>query len=156
MSVMNERGSRGAVYVEFIIVIIPMLVLFWGMMQLNGLLLADLVVQHAAVNAVRAAIVCDSDEHTHGQAGAEECAEQAAEATTKSVQSIKAVTVSVAGASETGNAPVTATVVADYSCQVPLVGGLACALFRGELTTSAIATLHRQATLPNQGHYYKF
>jgi Flp pilus assembly protein TadG len=151
-----NSGNSGIIYVEFILVIIPMLVLFWGMMQLNGLLLADLVVRHAAVNAVRAAIVCDSDEHTHGQAGAEACAQQAAEATTKSVKSIKAVVVTVAGASESGNEPVTATVTADYSCQVPLVGGLACAFFRGEATTSAIAIIQRQATLPNQGHYYKF
>src|SRR5215471_15844905 len=151
-----KRDSSGVIYVEFIIVIMPMLVLFWGMMQLNGLMLADLVVRHAAVNAVRAAIVCDSDEHTHGQAGAEECAQQAAEATTKSVKSIKAVVVTVEGASESGNGPVTATVTADYSCQVPLVGGVACAIFRGAPTTSAIAVIRRQATLPNQGHYYKF
>ena len=63
----KTSGSNGVIYVEFIIVIIPMLVLFWGVMQLNGLLLADLVVRHAAVNAVRAAIVCDSDEDSNLQ-----------------------------------------------------------------------------------------
>jgi Flp pilus assembly protein TadG len=150
------HASCGAVYVEFIIAIVPMLTLFWGLLQINGLLLADLVVRHAAVNAARAAVVCDSDEHTRGQAGAEECALEAASATTKSVKSIRAVSVTVEGASESGNAPVTATVSADYYCQVPLVSRLACALVRGDRSSLAIATLKRKATLPNQGHYYKY
>ena len=57
----SPGDARGAAYVEFLIAILPMLILFWGIMQLNGLLLADLVVRHAAVHAVRAAIVCDSE-----------------------------------------------------------------------------------------------
>jgi Flp pilus assembly protein TadG len=152
----HVRDERGAAYVEFIVAIVPMLVLFWGLLQVNGLLLADLVVRNAAMNAVRAAIVCDSDEHTSGESGAQDCAQQAAADTTKAVKSIQSVGVQIQGASSTGNAPVTATVSASYQCQVPLVAGLACGMFGGLGALSATATFQRSATLPNQGHYYQF
>lgn len=146
--------TRGSAYVEFLVAIIPMLVIFWGLLQISGLLLADLVVRHAAMNAVRAAIVCDSDENTTGQSGAQTCALQAATDTTRSVSSITATRVTVNGASEQGNSPVTVSVSADYRCQLPLVGGLACSLAAGGAASTA--TIQRSATLPNQGHYYKF
>lgn len=146
--------TRGSAYVEFLVAIIPMLVIFWGLMQVSGLLLADLVVRHAAMNAVRAAIVCDSDQNAAGDAGADTCAQQAAGDTTKAVSSITATHVVVDGASEQGNAPVTVSVSADYQCQVPLVGGLTCSLVAGGV--SSTATIQRSATLPNQGHSYKF
>jgi Flp pilus assembly protein TadG len=152
------KDDRGAVYIEFIVAIVPMLVLFWGLLQVNGLLLADLVVRNAAMNAVRAAIVCDSDEHTSGESGAQDCAKRAAQDTTGAVKSIQSgsVSVQIQGASSTGNAPVTATVSATYQCQVPLVAGLACGLFGGLGAATATATFQRSATLPNQGHYYQF
>ncbi len=152
----RAREERGAVYVEFIVAIVPMLVVFWGLLQVNGLLLADLVVRNAAMNAVRAAIVCDSDEHTSGQSGGQDCAQQAAADTTKAVKSIQSVSVQVDGASSSGNAPVTATVSASYECQVPLVASLACGVFGGVGMGTATATIERSATLPNQGHYYQF
>ena len=151
-----RAGRKGAVYVEFLIAIVPMLTLFWGLLQMNGLLLADLVVRHAAMMAVRAAVVCDSDKDTSGESGAHDCAQQAAEATCKSVRSIRGLSVHVTGASVTGNAPVTVTVSANYYCQVPLVAGFACGMFSGAGTGNAMATIARSATLPNQGHYYKF
>ena len=152
------KDDRGAAYVEFIVAIVPMLTLFWGMLQINGLLLADLVVRNAAENAVRAAIVCDSDQHTSGLSGATECAQQAAEATTKPIKSIEAVAVYVEGASASGNEPVTVTVAATYHCKVPLVGGIACGFLVGEGSggVQSIATIQRKAALPNQGHYYAF
>ena len=45
MTRVRRRRMRGAAYVELLIAIMPMLILFWGLMQLNGLLLADLVVR---------------------------------------------------------------------------------------------------------------
>jgi Flp pilus assembly protein TadG len=152
----RARDQRGAVYVEFIVAIVPMLVVFWGLLQVNGLLLADLVVRNAAMNAVRAAIVCDSDETTSGPGAAHDCAQQAAEDTTKAVKSIQSVGVQVDGASSSGSAPVTATVSASYECQVPLVASLACGVFGGLGGGTGTATIERSATLPNQGHYYQF
>lgn len=154
---------------EFIIAIMPMLILFWGIMQLNGLLLADLVVRHAAVHAVRAAIVCDSEVSSAGgpqskdqleQSGG--CSWEAANLTLGAIRSFGAppnFTVDVEGASPSGNGKVTATVSATYRCSVPLVGSLVC----GGLSLDTAAqgagggtlVLKREASLPNQGANYK-
>jgi Flp pilus assembly protein TadG len=159
----------GAVYVEFIIAIVPLLVLFWGLMQLNGVLLADLVARHAAVNAVRAAIVCDSDEVP--QSGAElaapsGCAYEAAKMTLAAVKSFNPpgasdpdFSVSVDGADTDGNKPVTVTLIAHYHCQVPLVAAFVCGLIHDEVSHGnelTSASLLRRATLPNQGAGYSF
>ncbi len=161
--------TEGAVYVEFVIAIVPMLILFWGLMQLNGLLLADLVARHAAVNAVRAAVVCDSDEVP--QSGSElsassGCSYQAAKMTLSAVKSFSPsgstdpdFSISVDGADTDGNAPVTVTLVAHYHCQVPLVAAFVCGLANGEASLGnelASASLVRRATLPNQGAGYSF
>jgi hypothetical protein len=165
-----EGGStEGAVYAEFVIAVVPMLVLFWGLMQLNGLLLADLVARHAVVNAVRAAIVCDSDDPP--QSGSElaapnGCSFEAAKMTLAAVKSFSPpgganpdFSLSVEGANTNGNDPVTVTLIAHYHCEVPLVGGFVCGLMHSalshgnELTSAALV---RRATLPNQGAGYSF
>jgi Flp pilus assembly protein TadG len=155
---MDARSNdRGAVYVEFIIAIVPLLVLFWGLLQVNGLLLADLMVRNTAIHAVRAAVVCDSDKETSGPSGARDCAQQVADELRPSVHSITAMRVEdVQGASSQGNAPVTVTIAADYQCQVPLVGAFACGVLAGGGGLSSTTTIRRKATLPNQGHYYQF
>ncbi len=158
------RSNSGSAYVEFIIAVVPRLVLFWGIMQLNGLLLADLVARHAAVHAVRAAIVCDS-QVGHPQSGDElaapgGCAYEAAKLALSSVRSFGApdFTVRIEGASRHGNAPVTATVIASYRCQVPLAASLLCGgLLREEGSSPGapgVLQLTRKATLPNQGAGY--
>ena len=161
--------STGEVYVEFIIAIVPMLLVFWGLMQLNGLLLADLVARHAAVNAVRAAIVCDSDDSP--QTGDElaapgGCSYQAAKMTLSAVKSFNAAggsdpdfSVSVDGASTDGNQAVTVTLTARYHCQVPLVAAFVCGLAQDALAQGnalGTAALLRRASLPNQGAGYSF
>ena len=162
-----RRSRRGSVYVEFIIAIMPMLTLFWGLMQLNGLLLADLVTRHAAVNAVRAAIVCGSQaKDMGGTAHAEDgtalaapggCAYEAAKKSLSAVHSFgdpPAFSVHVEGASKSGNAPVTATVVAAYHCRVPLVGSFVCGMFNAGSQSIGVRPITRAATLPNQGATY--
>lgn len=161
-------STRGAAYVEFIIAIVPMLILFWGLMQLNGLLLADLVVRHAATHAVRAAIVCDSDAEPQdgGQLAAPKgCSYEAAKMTLSAIKSFSppgsndpAFSLEVSGASPDGNAPVTVTLRANYYCQVPLAS-FVCG-FASAGTPSGdrmrVAMLTRKATLPNQGAGYSF
>lgn len=151
----TSRASRrlgpieGAAYVEFIIAVMPMLAFFWGMMQLNGLLLADLVVRHAAMNAVRAAIVCGSDPKPDVQG----CATRAAAMTTQAVKSIEPTQsrdVTVSGTTGNfGTGTVAVEVTANYKCQVPLVGSAVCGLMGsggfGHLKFS------RTARMPNQG-----
>jgi hypothetical protein len=52
-----KRDVRGAVYVEFLVVFLPLLTLFLSLVQLAFVEIANLVTKHAAVGAVRAAIV---------------------------------------------------------------------------------------------------
>lgn len=56
------RDQRGAVYVEFLIVLMPLLVLWLSLAQLCFLGVAKLVVHHAAVTACRAAVVVLDDD----------------------------------------------------------------------------------------------
>jgi hypothetical protein len=159
-------STEGAVYVEFMVALFPMMLLFFGLMQLNGLLLADLVARHAAVHAVRAAIVCDS------QAGSPQsatelsskggCAWEAANMTLAAIKSFGApdFSLTIDGASPHGNGLVTATVRASYHCHVPLAGPLLCGLVGGDDITKPVAgggalVLTRKASLPNQGANYQ-
>jgi hypothetical protein len=57
------RGDAGAVYVEFLLVILPFLLMFLGLTHLGLLYSAHLLVSHAAAKAVRAAVVILPDEH---------------------------------------------------------------------------------------------
>lgn len=52
-----RKGTRGAVYVEFLICFMPVWVMMLGMIQIALVYTAHLVVQHAATTAVRAAVV---------------------------------------------------------------------------------------------------
>ena len=155
-----RHQAAGAVSVEFLIALVPMFTLFWGLVQLNGLFLADLVTQHAAVTAVRAAVVCEPDDHMQRPESGQECADAAVRevlgmgSAKKTVASIAQATVSLVGASPTGNGPVTATVKAEYRCEVPLVGWLVCGLAGGAGIASAVIV--RKATLPNQGAFYAY
>ena len=156
-----KRGTTGAVYVELLVVLVPMFTLFWGLVQLNGLFLADLVTQHAAVSAVRAAVVCEPDDHLQRPESGQQCAEGAVReilglgSGKRTVASIQRASVSLAGASATGTGPVTATVKAEYRCEVPLVGWLVCGLAGGASGLSS-AVIVRKATLPNQGAFYAY
>ncbi len=59
MSAIRELRSdrRGAVYVEFLIVFLPLFIMFMSLVQLAFVEIANLVTKHAAVGACRAAIV---------------------------------------------------------------------------------------------------
>ena len=57
-----QRQERGVVYVEFLIVVIPFVILLFSLVQIGLFKAADLLVKHAAARAVRAAIVILPDE----------------------------------------------------------------------------------------------
>ncbi len=54
--------ERGAAYVEFLIAFIPLFIMFLGMVQMSLMYAGDLVVQHAASRAARAAVVVLDDD----------------------------------------------------------------------------------------------
>lgn len=58
----SQRGQRGAVYVEFLIVYIPVLLTFFSVWQLGELASANLVVKRATTAAARAATVVLPDD----------------------------------------------------------------------------------------------
>jgi hypothetical protein len=60
----KKRHGKGAVYVEFLIVFFPMMMLFFGLAHLGLVYGAHLLVEHAAARAARAAIVILPDEQT--------------------------------------------------------------------------------------------
>lgn len=57
-----SRDVRGAVYVEFLIVFLPLFVFFMSLVQFAFVQVANLVTKHAAVQAARAAIVVLPDD----------------------------------------------------------------------------------------------
>lgn len=60
--------TRGAVYVEFLIVLMPVFVLFLGLLQLSLLFSAKLLVEHAATEGARAAaVVFGDDPRSYGE-----------------------------------------------------------------------------------------
>ena len=56
------KDARGAVYVEFLLVFMPVFLLFLCIVELGFVYAARLVVQHAATRAVRAAVVILDDD----------------------------------------------------------------------------------------------
>lgn len=57
-----RKDARGAVYVEFLIVFMPIFVMFMSLVQFAFVQTANLVTKHAAVQAARAAIVVLPDD----------------------------------------------------------------------------------------------
>jgi len=55
-------GQEGAAYVEFLIAFVPLFIMFLGMIQMSLMYAGDLVVQHAASRAARAAVVVIDDD----------------------------------------------------------------------------------------------
>ena len=64
------QGTEGAVFVEFLIVFLPVFTMFLCLLQLALLFAMRLVVGHAAVNTARAAaVVIGDDPATYGESG---------------------------------------------------------------------------------------
>lgn len=62
LSSLQKRRTRGAIYVEVLVAIIPVLIFFFGLLQLAMLYSAKLIVRHAAWRAVRSAVVILEDD----------------------------------------------------------------------------------------------
>lgn len=162
----SRAASRGAVYVEFLVAFLPLLVFFECLVQLAGLVGARFVVHHAAYAAARAASVVLYDDPKHyddlavGEASGKrrEAVERAAAMPLKAVRSIvdfKVTFPSSAGANDDRASLlpddlVRVRVEAKYRCFVPLASHLVCGVLSGARTLTA------EAAMPGQGAEYQY
>lgn len=58
----DPKGTKGAVYVEFLVVFWPIFTAFWILTQATGLYAGKLIVMHSAVTGARAAAVVIPDD----------------------------------------------------------------------------------------------
>lgn len=149
----RERATRGAVLAEFVITVVPVLMMFFGWMQLAWLYTANLLAQHAANVCVRAAAVIDDKGGLNpGDNGTVEEIQTATQRAAE-VQSTGHIFESIRCSydNEASEADpygtVTATVTAEYGCAVPMGRVIVCG-------PSAHKTIKKTAKLPFQGARY--
>ena len=161
---MNLRDSRGAVYVEFLLTFVPLLLFFGALVQLALVEVGGLMVEHAAVVAARAAVVVLPDDPTFYEGAptnaptgkrlddirrAARIPLLAFEADPK--PEVTLVSASGASAGQFGpNELVRVRVFYDFPCLLPLGGALVCAGGGGRVRLGA------EAVLPNQGAGYAY
>lgn len=161
-----ERDARGAVYVEFLIAFLPLLVFFECLVQLAGLITAKLVVAHAASCGARAASVVVWDDPKYysnvepGSATGQrrDDIEKAVAIPLRAVKSIVKMKVTMPSGDGAGDDRtsygaddvVRVRVEATYRCMVPLASHLVCGLVTGRRTLTA------EAAMPGQGAEYKY
>lgn len=161
---MNLRDTRGAVYVEFLLTFVPLLLFFGALLQLALLAVGGLMVEHAAVVAARAAVVVLPDDPSFYD-GAPlntttglrfEDIRRAARFPLLAFEADPApeVTFVASGGGAAGSfAPhevVRVRVSYDFPCLLPLGGSLVCVGGSGRVRLGA------EAALPNQGAGYAY
>lgn len=153
-----RRRERGAVYVEFIIAFLPMLIFFECLVQLGGLYQAKIIAHHAASTAVRAAVVVlhDDPKHYDGVAlgsysGARKDAiEKAASIPLRAQRNIVDFELKLDKSQYGRNDLVKVTLNVDYRCAVPIARRIVCAPFSMQKQLTA------EAALQNQGADYEY
>lgn len=160
------RDTRGAVYVEFLIVFLPLFVLFMSLVQFAFVEVANLVTKHAAVTAARAAIVVLPDDPAYYEkvpvnqpkGGRKEAIEAAAKARLMAVAVGPSVEVKfpVAPGSDDEKTQfaqddvVRVRVEFDYKCGIPIGARFVCNLLTQHKKLKA------EAALPMQGAGYEY
>jgi Flp pilus assembly protein TadG len=149
----RRRGARGAVLAEFMIVMVPLMTMFFSFVQLSKLATARLIVKHGAIIGARAASVFSNAHNNLPEAtgdGQAEITEGVRQAMGNWVEegSISAVDVAVNDMSSRGDPYgwVVVTVKATYQCRVPL-GFIAC----GGKTKTFVESYR----MPHQGAIYQ-
>jgi hypothetical protein len=149
----REEATRGAVLAEFIITVMPLLMMLFGWMQLAWLYTANLLVQHSATACARAAAVIDEKPFNPGDNGSVGEIQVAAERAAEVQNAGKVFTgLKCSYANEATEADpfgkVRATVTAEYACRVPLGRFIVCG-------ADSKKTLTKSAEMPFQGARYK-
>jgi len=130
-SIHNDR--RGAVLVEFIVALMPLLITFFSFVQLAQIVVAHLMVKHATIIGARAAAVisngkCNTPDQKQGKNDDEiKKAVEAGLGIWKSDEKVKSFTVEIDDQSSWQDpyGAITVKVDADFNCRVPL-GRLIC------------------------------
>ncbi|MFO0640590.1 MAG: hypothetical protein U0183_15330 [Polyangiaceae bacterium] len=154
------RDQRGAVLAEFVIAVVPLMMTFFGFLQVTKLFTAGLGVRHAAIIAVRAASVyAAGKDNNPGESGdGKSQAEQAARgalAVWLSDGSISNVNVTLDDRSSRSDpyGPVQVQVTATYNCRVPMMGRVICSGGRKTISTQTMVGFSAQ--MPHQGAKYE-
>jgi Flp pilus assembly protein TadG len=145
----RRRAARGAALVEFVVATTPLLMTFFGLMQLAKIMTAQIAFHHAANVAVRAAAVIVDNSVNPSASGKLDEVKMAAQLALGDF--IRTVTVDAATVSggTTPNGLVTVNLTGTYKCNVPLGKTLVCGL-SGKHTFKPV-----ESTLPLFGARYK-
>lgn len=132
-----HRDERGAVLVEFLVALMPLMITFSSFVQLSQIATARVVVKHATIVGARAAAVMSNKNHnTPDQKGdgATDIKEGVNAALGPWVRTMKQVDVEVDDQSSCSDpyGMVSVTVKADYRCSVPFGGFLLCGTSGGK------------------------
>lgn len=145
---------------EFVIAVVPLLMTFFGFLQVSKLFTASLAVRHSAIVAVRAAAVYSNrSENNPGATGdGRQQAKQAAAAALApwiAEGTITSVDATVDDRSSTSDpyGPVQVQVTATYRCRVPAIGRFVCGGGTKVIRTEQMTGFSAQ--MPHQGAKYK-
>jgi Flp pilus assembly protein TadG len=138
------KDTDGAVIPEFIIAVMPFLMLFFTTAQYSIIAYAQILTQHAAFMGARAAMVVCPD--PKGEGSPEETIQKAVKLSYGPVGNAAKPQATVSGSCNTvDQGLVTVDVQSDFPCTVPLGGRLFCG--------GTKKTLRASASMPNQGSY---
>jgi Flp pilus assembly protein TadG len=151
------RDTRGAVYVEFLAVFMPLFIFFLSLVQLIFVQTASLVTSHAAMTAVRAAVVVLHDDPAlyGGIAQGNASGPRLADITRAAAIPLSALGPEGEGLTVQAGGPygrdqsVTVIVTYDYKCRVPGGAFFVCG-------PGGVKKLIAQSSMPNQGAEYTY
>jgi Flp pilus assembly protein TadG len=145
------RDQAGAAAVEFVVAMVPLFLILFCFMQIGKMYTANLVFQHAATIAARAAAVVVEPTLNPGDNGSEDDVKSVARlalgAWQTAIQNVEVEIVSDATA-EDPNGMVTATLTGEFACTVAMAATLTCGADRK-------IELHARARFPLQGARYR-
>lgn len=154
------RDQRGAVLAEFVIAVVPLLMTFFGFMQVSKMFTASLGVRHAAIVAARAAAVYSNRANNNPGAdgdGASQAKQAAGAALAPWISdgSISNVNVEVDDKSsrEDPYGPIQVQVTVNYKCRTPMMGRIVCGGGSKQISTRTM--LGFSAQMPHQGAKYE-
>lgn len=122
-----RRGARGAVYVEILVAILPLLTFIFGIFQLAEMLAGRVLLDHAAFAAARSASVMVGEDPKNGNK--EEIVKLAAVRAIAPYAldgSFTKIDVQIQGGAKQLGAKGSVQITATYQCHVPLVWAVLC------------------------------